>query len=257
MLMLPWGRKRHARARGNWWWWKGLTLSVMCIVPGFCVLADQPEVDESIDAIIFNEGQVFCVRAGQPEAATNTVKLPFQVEVTTNGTFTVAGGPERELKQGQSIRRDGWLVDPSGALEPVFDHVRMVEGAVMVVRDGNAGEIGEPMLFSNGLSIAPDGSVIYPSGNRSRLVDGQLFRTDGTSLASKDTATMINGQVVMLKSGTLITLSPAPMWGMMKIMGMNDGTTVRSDGLITRPDGSAFRLTDGQTILIDGPAARS
>ena len=237
--------------------WKQLTLAGICLVPALCALGDQLEIDESIDAVTLNGGQVYCIRAAQSEVATNTVKLPLDVEVNTNGTFTVGGGPARELKEGQSIRRDGWLLDPSGALEPVFDHVRMVGGAVMVVRDGNAEELTEPMLFSNGLSIAPDGSVIYPSGNRSRLADGQLFRTDGASVPSKDTASMINGQVVMLKSGTLMTLSPPPMWGMMKIMGMNDGTKIRSDGLVTRPDGSTFWLTDGQTLLVDGPAARS
>ena len=255
MLMLLCGMERHClhcwpRALKYW------TLVALTILPGICALADSSEIDESIDAVTLKDKQVYCIRGNQTEAATNAVKLPFEVIINPDGKFTVAAGAERELQEGQIIRKDGWLLDPTGGLSPVFDHVTLVEGTVVVVRDGNPEELTQTRTFSNGLTIAPDGSVLYPSGARSRLADGQLFRLDGTTVASKDTANIVNGQVVMLKSATLIALTSPPMWGMLKIMGMNDGTKVRCDGLITRWDGTTFWLTEGQTILIDGPAAR-
>ena len=48
------------------------------------------------------------------------------------------------------------------------------------------------------------------------------------------------------KEGTLIRLAPV------QIMGMNDGTRVRGDGLIQKGDGTTIQLHEGQTILIEG-----
>src|SRR5256886_4040985 len=58
--------------------------------------------------------------------------------------------------------------------------------------DGQAGTITEPMTFPNNLTISPDGSCVYPNGNRSRLADGQLFRLDGTSIPGDRKSTRLN-----------------------------------------------------------------
>jgi hypothetical protein len=79
-----------------------------------------------------------------------------------------------------------------------------------------------------------------------RLMDGQLFRMDGTPVDAKDTATLKNGVVVVQKDGSLIRLAPV------QIMGMNDGTRVRGDGQVQKPDGTTSQLREGQTILIEG-----
>ena len=69
---------------------------------------------------------------------------------------------------------------------------------------------------------------------------------DGTVIPAKDTATLINGRVVVQKDGSLIPLSPV------QIMGMSDGTRVRGDGTITKRDGSTSQLREGRTVLIEG-----
>jgi hypothetical protein len=184
------------------------------------------------------------------EALTANLKLPFDVEVTTNGTFKVAGGRERKIEAGQVVRSDGWLLNSDGSVQPLFDHVAMKEGKVLVVRDGQAGILTQPMTFPNHLNIAPDGSYANPDGSQSHLVDGQLFRLDGTPLSPKDTVSMINGQVVVQKDGTLIHLVPV------QIMGMNDGTRVQGDGLILKRDGTTIQLHEGQTVLVEGVIKR-
>jgi hypothetical protein len=81
-------------------------------------------------------------------------------------------------------------------------------------------------------------------------MDGQLFRLDGTAIVPKDTVTLKNGRVVVQRDGSLISLSPV------QIMGMNDGTRVRGDGLIQNPDGTTVQLHEGQTILVEGVIVR-
>jgi len=98
--------------------------------------------------------------------------------------------------------------------------------------------------------VAPDGYCVYSDGGRSRLVDGQLFRLDGTFVPAKDTVTLKNGHVTVQKSGTLVPLTP------IQIMGMNDGTRVHGDGFIQRLDGTTMQLREGQTILVDGVIVR-
>jgi hypothetical protein len=216
----------------------------------FCVTSLQAQVDPSIDSVTLKDKEIYYLRAGHWEPATNVIKLPFEVEVKTNGVFTVAGGRERKLADGQVIRKDGRLVNPNGAVQAVFDHVEMLGGTATVIRDGKPEPLTETMTFPNQLTISPDGSVVYPSGDRSRLADGQLFRLDGTSVPAKDAVTMKDGHVVVQRGGKLIPLGPT------QIMGMNDGSKVQGDGLVTKMDGTESQLTEGQTILIDGAAAR-
>ena len=215
-----------------------------------CVPSLQAQPDNSVDGVTVKDGKVYCMRGDQLELLTENLEFPFNVKVDTNGTFEVAGGKERQLGEGQVIRRDGWLLNPAGSIQPVFDHVAMKEGRVIVVRDGQAGPLTKPMIFPNNLNVAPDGSCVYPDGTSSRLMDGQLFRLDGTVIPGKDTVTLKNGRVVVQKQGTLISLLP------IQIMGMADGTRVRGDGLIQKQDGTTTQLREGQTILFEGVIVR-
>jgi len=205
----------------------------------------------SVDGVTVTNNEVYGLRDGTAELLRDNLKLPFDIEVTTNCTFKVARGKYRKLTEGQVLRRDGWLLNPDGSMQPVFDHVAMQKGQVIVVRDGEASTLTEPMRFPNNLSISPDGSCSYPDGGPSRLADGQLFHLDGTTIPSQDSVSLKNGQVVVQKDGTLITLLPA------QTMGMNDGTRVRGDGLIQKQDGTTIQLQEGQTILIAGPLRHS
>ena len=206
----------------------------------------QAQSADSADGVTVKGDRVYCLRGDRTELLTDNVKFPFDVEVTTNGTFTVANGRERRLQPGQVLRRDGWLLDADGSIQPVFDHVAMKGGQVIVVRDGQTGSLTEQKNFPNHMIIAPDGTCVSTDGRRARLVDGQAFRMDGTVIPAKDTATLINGRVVVQKDGSLSPLSPV------QIMGMSDGTRVRGDGTITKRDGSTSQLREGRTVLIEG-----
>jgi len=208
----------------------------------------QAQTDSSVDGVTVKGDTVYCMHGGQLEVLTDNVKLPFNIEVSTNGYFKVGKGQERKLEDGQVLRRDGWLLNRDGSTWPVFDYVALKQGQVVVVRDGQSQTLTKTMTFANHLRISPDGSCIYPNGSSARLVDGQLFRLDGTSIPAKDTATLENGRVVVQKSGKLITLKPS------QIMGMNDGRRLRWDGTIVNRDGTTTQLHEGETVLIDGPA---
>ena len=200
----------------------------------------------TMDGVTVKGSIVYSVRGEQLEVLADNVKFPSGVEATTNGTFTVAKGKERTLNPGQVLRRDGWLLKTDGSVESVFDHVTMKSGQVMLVRDGQSAPLTEPKTFPNGLNIAPDGNCVYPDGRHLRLVDGQIFGLDGSTIPAKDTISLKNGQVVVQKDGALIPLAPV------QVMGMSDGTRVQGDGTIKKRDGTTFQLREGQTILIEG-----
>jgi hypothetical protein len=221
------------------------------LVSGVSASSVRAQADESVDAAAVKGDVAYAVRGSEMEPLKEILKLPFEVEVNTNGIFTVADGEERKLLEGQLLRRDGWLLNQDGSIEPVFDHVAAKEGVVIVVREGVATPLTEPMSFPNDMQISPDGWCDYPSGDHARLADGQLFRLDGTPVPAKDTATFKDGTVVVQKDGKLIPLNGP------QIMGMNDGTKVHADGLIESPDGATFELQEGQTVFIEGRAARS
>jgi len=201
-----------------------------------------------VDGVTVKGDTVYSMQGGRLDMLTDDLKLPFDIVVSTNGCFKVGDGQERKLQDGQVLRRDGWLVNPDGSAWPVFDYVALKDGKVIVVRDGQTETLTKTITLSSHMQIAPDGSCVYPNGSSARLVDGQIFRLDGVSVPSKDTVTLEKGQVVVQKSGKLISLKPT------EIMGMNDGTRVQWDGTVIKPDGTTTQLREGQTIFIDGPA---
>jgi hypothetical protein len=218
-------------------------------LPVVCAPSLQAQTNNPADGVTVKGEEVYCIRGEQLEVLTDNLKLSSDIEVKTNGYFKVGNGQERKLEEGQVLRRDGWLLNRDGSVWPVFDYVAMKEGKVIVVRDGRAETLTAPTTFPGNLKIAPDGTCVYPNGSSARLVDGQLFRLDGTSVPAKDTVTLKNGRVVVQKSGTLISLTPS------QIMGMNDGTRVRGDGSIMNRDGTITQLREGQTVLIEGAAS--
>jgi hypothetical protein len=214
------------------------------------VFSLQAQTASPVDGVTVKNQKVYSMSGNRLDILTDNLKLPFAVEVNTNGGFKVGKGKERRLAEGQIIRSDGWLLNPDGSVEPVFDHVAMQAGAVKIVRDGQTELLALPMDFANGMHLEPDGSCAYPSGANARLMDGQLFRLNGTPVAAKDTVTLKNGVVVVQKDGSLIRLAPV------QIMGMNDGTRVRGNGQIQKADGTVTQLREGQTILLDGALVR-
>ena len=162
-------------------------LTLLVAATGFSL---QAQTDSQVDGVTVKDQQVYAMRGDKLELLADNLKFPFAVEVITNGCFTVGQGKVRTLQAGQILRRDGWLLHPDGSVAPVFNHVTMQGGVVKVVRDGVAAPLVQPMNFTNGLSLAPDGACAYPDGAHTRLMDGQLFRLDGTPVAAKDTITL-------------------------------------------------------------------
>lgn len=202
---------------------------------------------DEVEGVTMKDGQLYALQNDALKPLTEPLELPFDVEVNTNGNFKVGkDGKERQIKEGQVVRRDGWLLNSDGSVQPVFDHVMMKNGRVFVVRDGEATALSKTMDFPNGMSIKPDGHGSNLPGGQLRLRDGQLFRLDGTPIPARDTVSMKNGKVVVQKDGTLIPLQPN------QIMGMSDGTRVQGDGTIQKHDGTTFDLNEGETILLDG-----
>jgi hypothetical protein len=207
----------------------------------------QARAKSPIDGVTVKGGKPYSLQAGKLELVTNNFTLPFDVEINTNGTFKVGEkGQERTLREGQVIRSDGWLTSPDGAVEPVFDHLAVQGGKVLVVTDGESAPLAQPMTCTNGLQLSPGGGCTYPGGRQAHLLDGQLFRLDGTPVLAEDAATLVNGQVVVQRDGALIRLAPVQM------MGMSDGTKVYGSGTIQKHDGTILKLEPGQTVLMEG-----
>lgn len=211
-----------------------------------CAPALFAQTAAGVDAVTTKDGTIFLMLGDKLEALTNNLEFTFDVEVITNGNFTVANGKERKLGEGQILRRDGWLLSPDGAVQPVVDHLAMLEGKMYVVRDGDMAPLAQKMVFTNGLSVKPDGECRYPNGTTLRLRDGQLIEMDGSSIPAKDTIILKNGKVVVQKDGKLLTLLRG------QIMGMSDGTKVHGNGEIQKGDGPTRKLHEGQIILVDG-----
>ena len=224
---------------------------LLCFLAGIGTPSLRAQSDSAADGVTVKDGKIYNIQGDQLVELTEVEKLPFDVEVSTNGTFKVGDGKERTLGEAQIIRRDSWLISPDGSVQPVFDHVAMQAGRVVVVRDGQASPLSAAMTFPTGMIVQPDGTCANSKSGYARLQDGLLFRMDGTGIMTKDAATLINGRVVVQRDGSLFNLKPEVLTD------MNDATRVYGTGQIQPRGGATTKMQEGKTILFDGVPARN
>jgi hypothetical protein len=208
------------------------------------------QTNSSAEAVTCRTNISLLQRGGELTPLTEAMTMPGGIEVFTNGTFRVKEGKTRLLKEGQILRADGYLLEPDGSNMPVFDHIAMTKGRVMVFKDGEGKALSAPLTLPDGSVINPDGSYWRPAGSygrRSRLADGRLLTLEGAALAGLDTISLRNGKVVVYQAGAFISLR-APN----QVMGLHDGTRVQGDGSVTFRDRTVTQLTEGQTITVPG-----
>jgi len=208
------------------------------------------QANSSAEAVTCRTNTTLLQRGGELTPLTEAMTMPGGIEVFTNGTFRVKEGKTRLLKEGQILRADGYLLKPDGSTMPVFDHIAMSKGQVMVFKDGEGEALSAPLTLPDGSVINPDGSYWRPSGSygrRSRLAEGRLLTLEGAALGGLDTISLRNGKAVVYQSGAWLTLQ-SPI----QVMGMYDGTRVRGDGFVTFRNGTTTQLAEGQTITVPG-----
>lgn len=210
------------------------------LTAAFCASAAE------VTAVIRKGDQMLVDRAGQTEPMTADVTLPGDISVSTNGTFRVAGGKPRPLRDGDRLEADGMLTSADGRLVPVFDHLTKQGTQVLLVRDGQSQPLSQPFVLSNGIRVLPDGTLQLPSGRIRRLLDGQLLSLTGAVIAAHDTVTLRQGVVWVQKDGAQFSLARG------RSLMMNDGTKVFGDGNVVRPDGQKLKLVEGQILKLPG-----
>jgi hypothetical protein len=211
--------------------------------------ADENQAPESAT---FKGGKVLIAKAGKLVETTNEVAIAGNVVINTNGVFKVGPGKARQMRESQTIDAQGMLTSPDGTVVPVFDHFVLRGGRVQVVQDGEAALLAREFALPDGSRVSPDGSMRGRDGRLTRLLDGQLMRLDGSAVPVTDTISLKDGKVVLFKDGGRVELKRG------QVISMSDGTRVKGDGSMTRPDGSSVTLKEGETIKIPGvlPARR-
>ena len=226
-----------------------LSRSLLVAAATFTILANAllaAESETKADSVLFKESKISAHANGKDFLPTNTVVLLNEVKVLTNGIFTVGKGRERQLKAGQSIDSAGMLASPDGTLVPVIDHLVMLNGRLNLVKDGEIQLLSREYKLADGTVLQPDGTMRVAGGLTRRLLDGQVFKLDGSALESVDTVTRIKGEIILQKDGGRITLKPG------QVMMMSDGTKVGGDGTLTKPDGNKTTIKEGQVLRIEG-----
>ena len=199
-----------------------------------------------VERVLKKEAKMLVAQNGQNTEMKEQILLPNDIKVMTNGTFRVQGGKERTLAEGQSISSDGWLASPDGSLMPVVDHILMKNGHALLVKDGESSALTQAMTLGNQTRIEPDGSVQTPDGRLLRLLDGQMYKLDGSLIQTKDTISLKNGKVMVQKDGSAFDVPSG------RSLMMNDGTKVFGDGTVVMKDGSRVTLAEGQIIVVTG-----
>ena len=199
-----------------------------------------------VECVLLKGGKMLVVFSGVTNAMEDKVTLPQEITVLTNGVFRLGEGRERPLGEGQVLLADGMLLSPDGSLLPVFDNIMMRRGKPRITQDGQTSALASTYTLGNGAKIMPDGSYITPGGLSTRLLDGQIFKLDGTPVPAQDTMTVVHGQAVIQADGSLLTIPPG------RSFMMNDGTKVYGDGTVVMKNGTKKKLAEGEILIIPG-----
>lgn len=201
----------------------------------------------NLGTVYYKNGAVQVQKEGVLTPLEQELDLSATIKVQTNGTFTVQGGKPRNFKEGQVLRKDGYLLSADGTIVPVFDRIVMEKGnVVMVYKDGEAAPLTRDVTLPNKLSITPKGTMTLPNGELSRLIEGQMVQPDGTFLPSRDTVTLKNGQVFVQKEGAQFQVAPG------RTIMMNDGTKVFGSGKMVSRDGTTTPLKENEVVILQG-----
>jgi hypothetical protein len=197
--------------------------------------------------VLFQDGKMFAEHAGAKIPMEETITFSGAIRILTNGTFTVNGGKERKLQEGQVLNADGTLISPDGTIVPVVDHVTLEKGKVILIKDGDKALVSQRITLADGSQVYPDGTVLRKDGTKLRLLDGQLLKLSGTELPATDSITMQNGKVFVQKDGSKLYVRPGTS------LMMSDGTKVFGDGTLVNKDGQKSSVAEGQIIPVAGP----
>ena len=223
---------------------KTLKFAGLSLVVSFSLIAAPMT---GVEKVQFRDNKVFAWQNGAVLEVVKEVALPFDILVQTNGTFTVNGGKQRRLEEGEMLGRDGMLLKPDGSILAMMDHVTMNRGQVLRSEDGEAAAPRDVIQLGDGTTLRPDRKIISPQGNASWLLDGELLQPEGGTLPARDTITMQNGRVMVQKDGSMLVLDPT------RSITMNDGTKVLGDGtVISFLTGDQTKLAEGQVFVIEG-----
>ncbi|HEY6167815.1 MAG TPA: DUF6799 domain-containing protein [Verrucomicrobiae bacterium] len=204
----------------------------------------------AIDRVTVKDGKLSALQAGQLVAVTEAVKFPGDLTVNTNATYQIGEGKPREFKEGQTLSKDGTMLEADGTTYPVYDHVTLNRGRVLVMRDGEYSPVSGQLALGDGSRVGSDGVVTGKDGSPRRLLDGQILRLDGTAAPAKDTVSLFKGKVSVQKDGSKIDVAAG------RTITMNDGTKVFGEGYVIKSDGTRVNLSEGQTLEVEGVATR-
>ena len=177
---------------------------------------------------------------------TNEVALPHDIRVMTNGTFCVKNGKPRPLEDGQILGADGMLTSRDGTVRPVIDHITLLRGRPVVMKDGEESILPDNLDLPDGQRITADGYLLSKSGVSRKLLDGEIIELGGKTIPAQDTITLKDGKVIVQKDGSSLEVPPG------RSIMMNDGTKVFGDGSVVMNDGTKTNLSPDQILKLEG-----
>jgi len=203
-----------------------------------------------VERVTVKDSVTVAVQGAQTTPLKEKLTWPNDLTVFTNATYRVGEGRERKIQEGQTLRRDGTVLNADGSTYPVYDHVAVVRGRAMITVEGEQSAVAGEYRLGNGKRVLADGTLIEPSGQRRRLLDGEILRLDGKSAEAKDTVSLIGGKVSVQKDGSKFEVAPG------RTITMNEGSKVFGEGYLIKSDGTKVVLAEGQTVELAGVIRR-
>ena len=135
---------------------------------------------------------------------------------------------------------------------PPLDGVFLENGMVYHLQNGERSAVTIPQSLGSSYEVRPDGSILLKEGSPvRRLVEGELFCSDGTLIRANGESAPVQDHVVR-KIGALESVANDQANPIGAGHRLTNGTILLDYGKMILPDGTYSHLADGQILSPDG-----
>ena len=195
------------------------------------------------------------------EIRINSIGIPFAKEgsATTNQSImkhlktTIASacfglallnlGYSQEPGQDPGLKGNPTKMPIDDTSSATKDHLMMMNGKMMVMKDGKTGLMEKEMTLDDGTKVMTNGTVTMKDGKSMKLGEDEMILMNG-KVIKRDHLLMKDGKVMVMRDGKMVAMD--------KEMIFDNGSRIMMDGTVMMKDGKSMKMDDTDMITMDG-----
>ena len=123
------------------------------------------------------------------------------------------------------------------------DHLMMMNGKMIVMKDGKTTIMDKDMTLGDGTKVMIDGTVMMKDGKSMKIAEDEMILMNG-KVMKRDHLLMKDGKMMVMIDGKMVMMDHD--------MSFDNGSKVMKDGTVMMKDGKSMKMDDTDMVMMDG-----